>query len=64
MAGHEYKPQEDGTVAVPEEPFVASFEGNTEAVDWAVTWLTEAGEGPTAATSVRAGTRNRIRFSK
>ena len=28
----------------PEEPFVGSFSGNTEAVDWAVVWLTEGGD--------------------
>jgi len=31
---------------VPSEPFVGSLEGNTEAVDWAVLWLPEGGEGP------------------
>jgi topoisomerase-4 subunit B len=29
---------------VPAAPFVASMEGNTEAVDWAVAWLTEPAE--------------------
>ena len=33
--------------SVPEPPFEGSFEGNTEAVDWAVTWLPGGGEGPT-----------------
>ena len=28
----------------PEEPFVGSFSGNTEAVDWAVVWITEGGD--------------------
>ncbi|MCY4348670.1 MAG: DNA topoisomerase IV subunit B [Thiotrichales bacterium] len=32
---------------VPESPFVASMEGNTEAADWAAIWLQEGGEGPT-----------------
>lgn len=30
---------------LPEEPFIGSFSGNEEAVDWAVTWLPEGGEG-------------------
>lgn len=30
---------------LPQEPFIGSFEGNTEAVDWAVVWLPEGGEG-------------------
>ncbi len=30
---------------LPEKPFVGSFQGNTEAVDWAVMWLPENGEG-------------------
>lgn len=29
---------------LPEEPFVGSFTGNTEAADWAVLWLPEGGE--------------------
>jgi len=29
---------------LPAEPFVGSFEGETEAVDWAVMWLPEGGE--------------------
>ncbi len=29
---------------LPEEPFVGSLAGNTEAVDWAVVWLPEGGE--------------------
>ena len=32
---------------LPTPPFVDSLEGNTEAVDWAVTWLPEGGDGPT-----------------
>ena len=31
---------------LPTPPFVGSMEGNTEAVDWAVTWLPEGGDGP------------------
>jgi topoisomerase IV subunit B len=31
---------------LPETPFTGSLEGNTEAVDWAVVWLPEGGEGP------------------
>ncbi|MGQ4275473.1 DNA topoisomerase IV subunit B [Pseudidiomarina sp. E22-M8] len=30
---------------LPEEPFIGSYSGNEEAVDWAVTWLPEGGEG-------------------
>ncbi|MEO6697337.1 MAG: ATP-binding protein, partial [Gammaproteobacteria bacterium] len=29
---------------IPEEPFVGSLQGNTEAADWAVVWLPEGGE--------------------
>lgn len=29
---------------IPDEPFVGSFKGNTEAVDWAAIWLPEQGE--------------------
>lgn len=29
---------------IPEDPFVGSFAGNTEAVDWAVVWLNEGSE--------------------
>lgn len=29
---------------IPEDPFVGSFSGNTEAVDWAVVWLKEGSE--------------------
>ena len=32
---------------VPEEPFMGSMEGNSEAADWAVVWLAEGGEGVT-----------------
>jgi topoisomerase-4 subunit B len=32
---------------VPEEPFMGSMEGNSEAADWAVVWLPEGGEGVT-----------------
>jgi topoisomerase-4 subunit B len=31
----------DNALRVPDEPFVGSFAGNTEAVDWAVIWLPE-----------------------
>lgn len=31
---------------IPEEPFVGSFAGNTEAVDWATLWLPDEGEVP------------------
>jgi topoisomerase-4 subunit B len=30
--------------SLPEEPFIGSFSGKTEAVDWAVQWLPEGGE--------------------
>jgi len=29
---------------IPETPFIAHFEGETEAVDWAIQWLPEGGE--------------------
>lgn len=32
---------------LPEEPFIGALAGNEEAVDWAVTWLPEGGEGVT-----------------
>ncbi|PKM44282.1 MAG: DNA topoisomerase IV subunit B [Gammaproteobacteria bacterium HGW-Gammaproteobacteria-1] len=32
------------TELLPEEPFIGSLAGNTEAVDWAVVWLPEGGE--------------------
>ena len=31
---------------VPVEPFVGSLEGNTEAADWAIVWLSDGGDGP------------------
>ena len=31
---------------LPSPPFVGSMEGNTEAVDWAVTWIAEGTDGP------------------
>ncbi|WP_076415785.1 DNA topoisomerase IV subunit B [Shewanella sp. UCD-KL12] len=31
-------------IMLPEEPFVGSLKGNSEAVDWAITWLPEGGE--------------------
>jgi topoisomerase-4 subunit B len=31
---------------VPAEPFLGSFSGGREAVDWALVWLLDAGEGP------------------
>ena len=31
---------------IPSNPFVGSFESSTEAVEWAVVWLPEAGEAP------------------
>ena len=33
-----------GLETLPEEPFMGSFAGNTEAADWAVLWLPEGGE--------------------
>jgi topoisomerase-4 subunit B len=33
-----------GNAVLPAEPFVGSFSGSTEAVDWAVQWLPEGGE--------------------
>lgn len=33
-----------GVPQIPQEPFIGSMEGNTEAADWAVTWLPEEGE--------------------
>ncbi len=33
-----------GFTVVPQAPFVGSFSGNSEAVDWAVQWLPEGGE--------------------
>ncbi|WP_241592244.1 DNA topoisomerase IV subunit B [Rosenbergiella epipactidis] len=34
----------NGLPVLPEEPFVGSFSGETEAVDWALLWLPEGGE--------------------
>ena len=34
----------DNVQRIPEDPFVGSFSGNTEAVDWAVVWLPDDGE--------------------
>lgn len=34
-------------VCLPAEPFVGSFKGNTEAVDWALVWLPEGEEATT-----------------
>jgi topoisomerase-4 subunit B len=34
-----------GIEHLPEAPFTGSLEGNTEAVDWAVAWLSNNGEG-------------------
>ena len=36
----------EGLARVPEEPFMGSFEGNSEAADWAAVWLPEGGDGP------------------
>jgi topoisomerase-4 subunit B len=36
----------EGVATIPEEPFLGSFEGNSEAADWAAVWLPEGGEGP------------------
>jgi len=36
-----------GQTTLPEEPFMGSFAGNAEAVDWAVLWLPEGGESVT-----------------
>ncbi|MCF6257271.1 MAG: DNA topoisomerase IV subunit B [Gammaproteobacteria bacterium] len=33
-----------GQPTLPEDPFMGSFAGNTEAADWAVLWLPEGGE--------------------
>ena len=33
-----------GLTQIPQEPFVGSMQGNSEAADWAVTWLPEGGE--------------------
>jgi topoisomerase-4 subunit B len=34
-----------GYVNLPEQPFIGCFTAETEAADWAVTWLPEGGEG-------------------
>lgn len=34
----------ENDTSLPEEPFIGSFTADTEAVDWAVFWLTEGGE--------------------
>jgi topoisomerase-4 subunit B len=34
----------DNAVCVPPEPFTGSLEGNSEAAEWALVWLPEAGE--------------------
>jgi topoisomerase-4 subunit B len=31
---------------IPEEPFLGSFEGNSEAADWAAVWLPDGGDAP------------------
>ncbi len=36
-----------GLAILPREPFLGSMEGNREAVDWAVVWLIDDGEGVT-----------------
>ncbi|MDH5325023.1 MAG: DNA topoisomerase IV subunit B [Gammaproteobacteria bacterium] len=36
-----------GFEVLPDEPFIGSMAGNTEAVDWAVLWLPEGGEAVT-----------------
>ena len=37
----------EGLAHVPEAPFEGSFEGNTEAVDWTLCWVVDAGEART-----------------
>ncbi|MES9844776.1 MAG: DNA topoisomerase IV subunit B [Candidatus Sedimenticola sp. 6PFRAG5] len=37
----------DGLPSVPADPFVGSMQGNAEAADWAVVWLTEGGDALT-----------------
>jgi len=32
----------DGALTLPDEPFMGSFEGNMEMVDWAIVWLPES----------------------
>ena len=36
----------EGLATIPEEPFLGSFEGNSEAADWAAVWLPEGADGP------------------
>ena len=36
----------DGLVCLPRDPYEGSLEGNTEAVDWALVWLPDGGDGP------------------
>lgn len=39
------KDENKGIELLPAEPFTGSFEGNTEAVDWAVAWMNSSGDG-------------------
>ena len=34
----------NGAEMLPKEPFIGTMQGNTEAVDWAITWLPEGGD--------------------
>lgn len=34
----------NGAETLPKEPFIGTMTGNTEAVDWAITWLPEGGD--------------------
>lgn len=34
----------NGAETLPQEPFIGTMVGNTEAVDWAITWLPEGGD--------------------
>ena len=36
----------EGMARIPEEPFLGSFEGNSEAADWAAVWLPDGGDAP------------------
>jgi topoisomerase-4 subunit B len=36
----------DGLECLPRDPYEGSLEGNTEAVDWALVWLPDGGDGP------------------
>ena len=38
------KSSTNGAMTLPQEPFIGSMQGNTEAVDWAITWLPEGGD--------------------